>query len=63
MLKGFKNKRYWMLLPPFLITGIVLAIYLPHNLKPLAILTALAFWIVFYAWNYLSENKSNEVHK
>jgi hypothetical protein len=63
MFKEFKNKRYWLLLPPFLIIGIILVIYLAQILKPLAILTALAFWIVYYSWDYLSKNIGDEVNK
>lgn len=63
MFKDFKNKRYWILLPPFLIIGISLIIYLPPNLKPIAILTALVFWIVYYTWDYLSRNKDDEAHR
>jgi hypothetical protein len=57
MLKDFKNKRYWILLPLFLIIGMILIIYLPHNFKPLAILTALVFWGVYYVWNYFAKKE------
>jgi hypothetical protein len=46
MLKDFKNKRYWILLPIFLIIGMILIIYLPHNFKPLAILTGILGYIL-----------------
>lgn len=45
-------------MPPFLIIGFILVLYLPQKLKPFAILTALVFWIVYYTWNGLS--KTNE---
>ncbi len=55
MFKEFKDKRYWILLLPFLFIGIILLIYLPQNLKPFTILLGLVFWVVFYSWNYFSE--------
>ncbi|MFD2655199.1 hypothetical protein [Gracilibacillus thailandensis] len=58
MFKDFKNKRYWILMPPFLITSIILAIYLPPKLKPLALLSVIVFWIVYYVWNYFGKKKS-----
>ncbi len=51
------NKKYWILMPPFLLIGLLLVIYLPQNLKPLAILTALVFWCVYYIWTYIERNK------
>ncbi|MEW9107849.1 MAG: hypothetical protein AB2374_00785 [Cytobacillus gottheilii] len=58
MFTKFKDRRYWILMPPFLIIGFILVLYLPQKLKPFAILTALVFWIVYYTWNGLS--KTNE---
>ncbi|WP_078546786.1 hypothetical protein [Bacillus alkalitelluris] len=56
MFKEFKDKRYWILLLPFLIIGILLILYLPQNFKPFTILLALVFWIAYYTWIYLSKN-------
>ncbi|WP_080844845.1 hypothetical protein [Cytobacillus gottheilii] len=55
MFKTKKSKRYWLLMPPFLIVGILLVIFLPQHLKPIGTLIGLPFWIVYYTWNYLSE--------
>ncbi|MBM7602747.1 sterol desaturase/sphingolipid hydroxylase (fatty acid hydroxylase superfamily) [Metabacillus crassostreae] len=57
MFKELKDKRYWILLLPFLMIGILLLIYLPQNLKPFSILLGLLFWIVYYIWIHLSINK------
>jgi hypothetical protein len=60
MFKGFRNRRYWILLPPFLIIGIILIIFLPQELKPFSILTALPFRFVYYLWNHFSGNRNEE---
>ncbi len=44
----FRNKKYWRLLPPFLVIAIILAIWLPPKLKPIAVLVILVFWAVYY---------------
>jgi hypothetical protein len=60
MLKDIKNKRNWILMPPFLIIGVILIICLPQELKPFSILTALPFWLVYYLWIRFSENRNEE---
>lgn len=60
MLKKY-NKKYWILLPPFLVAGILLIIYLPQQFKPLAFVISLLFWAAYYTWTYIDKN--NEVKK
>lgn len=60
MLKRF-NKKYWILLPPFFVAGILLIIYLPQQFRPLALLVPLLFWAAYYTWTYIEKN--NEVKK
>ncbi|RRJ66155.1 hypothetical protein EHV15_26995 [Paenibacillus oralis] len=55
------NKKYWILLPPFFVAGILLVIYLPQKFKPLALVVSLLFWATYYTWTYMAKN--NEVQK
>ncbi|MDX8046413.1 hypothetical protein SH601_10510 [Gracilibacillus sp. S3-1-1] len=59
MFKDFKNKRYWILMPPFSIIALLLFIFLPNNYKFFSPLVIIIFWIVYYVWNYLAEKKNN----
>jgi hypothetical protein len=58
--KDFKNKRYWILLPPSVLIGVILIIYLPQELKPFSILTPLPFWLVYYLWNPFNKSRNEE---
>lgn len=51
-------KKYAILLPPFLLIGIVSLIYLPSGQRQYAIGVPLVFWVVYYTWCYFDE-KSN----
>ncbi|MDF9842069.1 hypothetical protein M2105_003103 [Paenibacillus sp. PastF-1] len=52
------KKKYFTLLPPFLILGIILAYNLPYNKRSYALLlTTLAFWITYYTWIYIEKMK------
>jgi hypothetical protein len=49
------RKKYWLLLPPFLIVGILLIIYLPDNQNFWALCVPLGFWAVYYGWIYMEK--------
>ncbi|MGP4077397.1 hypothetical protein [Halobacillus sp. K22] len=55
----FKNKRYWILMPPFLLMTVLLVIFLPIEHRWYAFLPIIVFWIVYYIWNYYSQKKNN----
>ncbi len=49
-------KKYFILLPPFLILGMVLAFNLSSFKRSFALLgTAMAFWITYYVWIYIEK--------
>jgi uncharacterized membrane protein YfcA len=52
-------KKYAILLPPFILIFIFLAIYLPSGQKQYTIGVALVFWAVYYIWVYI-DRKSNK---
>ncbi len=60
----FKDKRYWMLLPPFIIILVLLYIFTHGNLTTFMILSLIniaIFWTTYHLWKFLSnkENKDN----
>lgn len=56
-------KKYAILLPPFILIGILLSIYLPSVQKQYAIGVALVFWAVYYIWSYLDrKSKIDNMH-
>ncbi|RED36577.1 hypothetical protein C7820_3349 [Paenibacillus sp. VMFN-D1] len=56
------KKKYFTLLPPFLLLAIILAFTLPEDKKSLALLAMIAFWITYYVWIYIEKRiqKKNE---
>jgi len=54
----FKNKKYWILMPPFLLLAILLILFLPTDLKPYSIISVLIFWVTYYIWNYADKNQN-----
>ncbi|MFJ7825709.1 hypothetical protein [Psychrobacillus sp. NPDC096623] len=62
MFDDFKNKKYWILMPPFLILLFALIFYLPENYGPapfIFISVIIAFWTTYYLWNYIDKNKKD----
>lgn len=51
----FKNKKYWILMPPFLILTVALFTYLPQDYKPYSFAAIIIFWIVYYSWNNIDK--------
>ena len=58
----FKNKKYWILMPPFLLLAILLILYLPTDLKPYSIISVLIFWVTYYLWTS-ADKKKNKTQK
>ncbi|RLQ93106.1 hypothetical protein D9X91_18930 [Falsibacillus albus] len=55
--KALIKKRYWILMPPFLIIGIVLMKLSPQHLRPYVLLIPIVFWIVYYLWGYIEKKR------
>lgn len=55
------NKKYWILLPPFVAVIILLEIYLPQELKKFVFVVPLVFWASYYTWEYTE--KKNEAKR
>ncbi|CAH1196913.1 hypothetical protein PAECIP111892_02368 [Paenibacillus auburnensis] len=50
------KKKYFTLLPPFLILGIILAFTLPSTTRSFALFaTVMVFWITYYVWIYIEK--------
>ncbi len=56
------KKKYFTLLPLFLLLAIILAFTLPDDKKSFALLAMIAFWITYYVWIYIEKRiqKKNE---
>jgi xanthine/uracil permease len=53
-------KKKLILAPLCFLIGVFLAIYLPQNLKALAILMGLVYWLINYTWtNFENKRKKN----
>lgn len=50
----FKNKRFWTLLPPYFVLGVLLVSFTPAGYKFYSLLAMIiAFWGTYYSWNHL----------
>ena len=59
IIKHLKNKRYWILMPPFLITTMLLFAFLPEEFKPYSFSVIIIFWVTYSFWNYYAEKKNS----
>ncbi|QDP41512.1 hypothetical protein FN924_15825 [Radiobacillus deserti] len=53
-----KRKLYWILMPPFLITSILLLTLLPFEYRYYAYLVIVAFWVVYYSCRFVLAKKN-----
>ncbi|MCH1626451.1 hypothetical protein [Fredinandcohnia quinoae] len=53
-------KKYAFLLIPFLLLGIILVVYLPHEQIHYATLVPLVFWAIYYIWIYIEKRQRKE---
>ncbi|GKW47016.1 hypothetical protein [Planococcus sp. NCCP-2050] len=56
-MKHFKNRLYWLLMPPFFVAAIVTFLLLPEGHGHYAFLVILIFWIVYYTVNHFAKKK------
>ncbi|GIO36904.1 hypothetical protein J41TS12_17650 [Paenibacillus antibioticophila] len=54
------KKKYFTLLPPFLLLTIILAFTLPSEKRFYAFFAIIAFWISYYAWIYIERKRKND---
>ncbi|MED4041377.1 hypothetical protein [Niallia taxi] len=57
----FDKKKYWILMPPFAITAIILAVFLPAEKRVYSLTFIMAFWVTYYCWKYI-DNKKGRVN-
>jgi hypothetical protein len=55
--KYWLDKKYWILLPPFLVIGILLFIYLPGEHRKFVLLVPIVFWATYYTWRYMDKTR------
>ncbi|RDI38025.1 hypothetical protein [Falsibacillus pallidus] len=53
-------KKYTILLPPFILIALLMAIYLPSGQKHYVILAALVFWAFYYTWIFIEKKRGKE---
>lgn len=60
----FKDKRYWILLMPFLITMVLYVYFTPKNVLEKSNVSTLSilifptlFWSIYHIWKYFGDKK------
>lgn len=61
-IKHFKNKWYWLLMPPFFVAAVLTLLLLPEGQGHYAFLIIFIFWIVYYTVNHFSKKKYDTEH-
>ena len=56
-------KKYMILLLPFLLSGILVLLYLPSSKRYYAFLIGIIFWIVYYVWINFEKNRRKETNE
>ncbi|SFM18445.1 hypothetical protein [Salibacterium qingdaonense] len=54
----FKNKRYWILMPPFFIIAVFFLLFLPSEYSDYALIPVIVYFITFTIWNYSAKTKN-----
>lgn len=53
-------KKYFYLLIPFIVLGIILFIFLPQQYRVIAQVVPFIFWIVYYTWIHIDKKRNND---
>lgn len=60
----FKDKRYWIPLPPFIVIFVVISIFSsnlyvknPIIVLILLLLNTILFWVTYHSWEYIGEGR------
>ncbi len=61
--KYWLDKRYWILLPIFLVIGLLLFVYVPAEHRKLILLVPLAFWPIYYTWRHLDRVRQSKENR
>jgi len=48
----FKNKRYWILILPTILIGMMILMYEPPYYQLYICLLLVGFWLIYYTWNH-----------
>ncbi|KGP70781.1 hypothetical protein N782_16400 [Pontibacillus yanchengensis Y32] len=53
----FTDKKYWILMPPFLLASLMLFLFLPENLMFYGLIPLPIFWFTYHWWRRKEEHK------
>jgi len=53
------SKKYWLLMPPFFLCGLLLFVVLPVEKIPFIFGVPLIFWAVYYGWGKRDRKNKN----
>ncbi|ARF18656.1 hypothetical protein SporoP17a_15985 [Sporosarcina ureae] len=63
----FKDKRYWILLPPFIVIFVGLSVFAsnyfvenPIMVLILLLLNGILFWVTYHSWKYIGDKKHRD---
>ena len=63
-MEGMKNvhkKKYFILMPPMLIIGLLLFYFLPANQRPNVFLVPIVFWLIYYTWIFIERKQKKKI--
>ena len=59
----FKNKRYWILILPTILIGMMILMYEPPYYQLYICLLLVGFWLIYYTWNHYSKQSKEQKDK
>ncbi|MCZ1269129.1 hypothetical protein EIH79_30885 [Paenibacillus tundrae] len=51
------KKKYFILMPPMLIIGLLIMYFLPVNQRAYVFLVPIVFWLIYYIWVFVERKK------
>ncbi|MEZ2715056.1 hypothetical protein [Niallia circulans] len=54
------DKKYWLIMPSFLIIGIVLILFLPPEKSYIPLSFPIVFWCIYYVWKHCEKDRERK---
>ena len=59
--KNVHKKKYFILMPPMLIIGLILFYFLPANQRSYVFLAPITLWLIYYTWIFIERKQKKKL--
>ena len=60
MVMKMHKKKYFTLIPPTLLIGLLLLYYIPASQRPYVLFVPIVMWTFYYTWIHIEKNKKKK---